>query len=250
MINNILAVLTLGMIRPKLGLTGYLIIAAIGVAAFYNSPLHAQQRMDYNCEDHLHDDLAAMACNIYWEGRNQGSKGMMAVAAVTIWRVRDPDWPDTVADVVWQKNWSKKFGRMIPMFTWTLDGKRDHPFKNEQAQWNEAWIIARNFAMDSAQKDRMCPHIRETLDKWNAMEEKGEIVTREPIVCEAYDEFLKSKYYMMSILDPTGGATLYHANYVKPWWMGAYVFSKTVGDHLFYLNERVVTPKKEVEKPE
>ncbi len=192
------------------------------------------ERMDFNCEDHLHDDLAALACNIYWEGRNQESEGMLAVAAVTLWRVRDRDYPDTVADVVWDKNWSRKLGRMVAMFSWTLDGKKDYPFKNEQAQWDEAWIIARNFAISAEQKDRMCPHINETLEMWNMIEERGQVTYRHPIKCEAYQQLLDSKYYMMELLDPTGGAIMFHADYVSPWWMSAYLYTNTIGNHLFY----------------
>ena len=272
---NLLAVLTLGMISPKLPIFK-LTIFAIVVFVFYTNPVQAapelynapialepdgqealialdelkkareqrqkwyqrQPRMDFNCEDYLHDDLAALACNIYWEGRNQDAEGMLAIAAVTIWRVRDPYYPDTIADVVWEKNWSRRFERMIPMFSWTLDGKRDHPFKNEQAQWDEAWLIARNFAISSEQKDRMCPHINETLDKWNAQQEKGEIVKRETIKCEAYEVFLEAKYYMMSILDQTGGAIMYHADYVTPWWVKSYTFTNQIGNHLFYAKKK------------
>lgn len=241
----LLSVLTLGMIRPSLGLSGYLILGLIGVAAFYNSPLHAQsQRMDFDCEDHLHDDLAAMACNIYWEGRNQGSKGMLGVAAVTLWRVRHPDYPNNVADVVWEKNWSKKRERMVAMFSWTLDGKHDHPFKNEQAQWDEAWVIARNFALSAEQKDRMCPHINQTLAMWKRIEERGQPIYPHPIKCEAYDQFLESKYYMMEIADPTDGAIMFHADYVSPWWMDSYNFTVKLKDHLFYNDEEVEITKK------
>lgn len=237
-----LVIFTYGLLRMK----PWAVLLLVGLG-FFAMDARAQQRMDFDCEDHMHDDLTAMACNIYWEGRNQDSKGMVAIAAVTLWRVRDPHWPDTIADVVWEKNWSKKRQRMIAMFSWTLDGKHDHPFKNEQEQWDEAWKIARNFALNTEQKDRMCPHINETLQKWNDMEEQGEIVKREPIKCEAYEQFLDSKYYMMELLDPTGGATLYHAHYVKPWWMDAYEFSTTLGDHLFYLNKKRVTPPKSAE---
>jgi spore germination cell wall hydrolase CwlJ-like protein len=275
---NILAVLTLGMISPKLPIIKLTILAII-VFVFYTNPVQAehhpasydapisleadleeaaisleeelkkardqrqkwylrQPRMSFDCEEFLHDDLAALACNIYWEGRNQDSEGMLAIAAVTMWRVRDPAYPDTIADVVWEKNWSRRFGKNIAMFSWTLDGKRDHPFKNEQKQWDEAWLIARNFAISSEQKDRMCPHINETLDKWNAQEEQGEIVKREPIKCEAYEILLEAKYYMMSILDQTDGATMYHADYVKPWWVKSYTFTKQIGNHLFYAKKK------------
>ena len=206
--------------------------------------------MDLDCEEHLTDDLVAMACNIYWEGRNQGTDGMLGIAAVTMWRVRDPSYPDTIADVVWEKNWSKKRQRMIAMFSWTLDGKKDHPFKNEQEQWDEAWIIARNFAINAEQKDRMCPHILETQTRWNAMEENGESVERHYLKCEAYDQLLASKYYMMELVDPTGGAIMFHADYVNPWWKDSYYLSRTINDHLFYTKEPVAEDITAEQEPE
>jgi len=205
-------------------------------------------RMDFDCEDHKHDDLASLACNIYWEGRNQNSEGMLAVAAVTMWRVKDPEWPGTVADVVWEKRWSRRFERHIPMFTWTLDGHIDRPFENEQEQWDEAWTIARNFALSAKQKDSLCPHIKEQHDEWNEREENGEVVQWHEIECEAYDQYLDAKFYILTHLDKTGGATLYHADYVDPWWRPHYKFSVQIGNHLFYLNERI--PFKPEPKPE
>lgn len=222
-----------GLLRMKT----WAFLLLIGMTVFFVSPVKAE-RMDLNCEDHLNDDLIALACNIYWEGRNQNTEGMVAIAAVTLWRVRDPEYPDTIADVVWEKHWSKKSQRMIAMFSWTLDGKKDHPFKSEQAQWDEAWKIARNFALDAEQKDRMCPHIKEKQAEWNSLEEQNKVVTRYPLKCESYESFLDAKYYMMEMLDPTFGSVMYHADYVTPWWKDAYVLAATIGDHKFY-NQKV-----------
>ena len=42
-----------------------------------------------------------------------------------------------------------------------------------------------------------------------------------------------------SLTDPTGGATHYHADYVKPGWIAALEHAVTIGHHLFY-REKVV----------
>jgi spore germination cell wall hydrolase CwlJ-like protein len=34
--------------------------------------------------------------------------------------------------------------------------------------------------------------------------------------------------------DSVGGAIMYHADYVNPYWVDAYHLTKKVGDHLFY----------------
>ncbi len=193
-------------------------------------------RMDFNCEEHQDDDLAALACNIYWEGRNQSIKGMLAVAAVTMWRVADSEFPDTVAGVVWEKRFSKRHGRYYPQFQWTMDGKKDLPFVNEQKEWETAWVIARMFAVDAAHKARICPQIRSTQRMWDILEAMGSPVTRRPIACEAYETLIASKLALLTLMDPTDGSVMYHADYAKPAWRNSPAFHKVraVDNHIFY----------------
>ncbi len=176
-------------------------------------------RMDFNCEEHQTDDLAALACNIYWEGRNQTKTGMLAIAAVTMWRVADPEFPDTIAGVVWEKRWSKKHGRYYPQFQWTLDGKKDRPFVNEEEKWDDAWNLARIFAVDAEHKARMCPD-----DPYKPSDGR----------CQAYETLLLSKFTILESLDPTDGAVMYHASYVNPGWKDDFEFVCQVDTHLFY----------------
>ena len=84
-----------------------------------------------NCEHHLDDDRIALACNIYFEARDESIEGMMAVVAVTMNRVESAKYPATVAEVVWQNR----------QFSWTKDGKVDRP-KNRPS-WLQALAISR-----------------------------------------------------------------------------------------------------------
>jgi N-acetylmuramoyl-L-alanine amidase len=61
--------------------------------------------------------IMCLALNIYFEARDQGFEGKLMVAEVTLNRVADPDFPDTVCEVVWQPG----------AFSWTGDGKSDKP---------------------------------------------------------------------------------------------------------------------------
>ena len=61
--------------------------------------------------------LMCLALNIYFEARDQGFEGQLMVAEVTLNRVADPAFPDTICDVVWQPG----------AFSWTDDGKSDKP---------------------------------------------------------------------------------------------------------------------------
>lgn len=89
--------------------------------------------------------IKCMALNVYWEAGNQSTEGQFAVANVTLNRVRSKYYPNTICKVVWQKKWSPTYHRMVPQFSWTLDGKSDKPDLTnvlEQAAWESAVIIA------------------------------------------------------------------------------------------------------------
>lgn len=82
-------------------------------------------------------DASEVAClqkNIYFEARNQGVAGMKAVAAVTLNRVEDPRFPNTICEVVYQRR----------QFSWANRGDRNPILKNsiEQNAWKQAEKIA------------------------------------------------------------------------------------------------------------
>lgn len=83
-------------------------------------------------------DLQCLALNIYWEARSEPMYGQLAVAAVTMNRVRNERFPDTVCEVVKQGGWKR---RHQCQFSWWCDGKRDEPM--EQEAWRRAQFLAR-----------------------------------------------------------------------------------------------------------
>lgn len=50
------------------------------------------------------DDEYLLACIVYCEATNQCYEGQLAVANVVLNRVKSPKWPDTIYDVIYQKN--------------------------------------------------------------------------------------------------------------------------------------------------
>lgn len=94
------------------------------------------------------EDEECLALNIYFEARDQDLKGKLAIGLVTMKRVESKYYPDTVCDVVWQKNKDKRTGKHVAQFSWTLDGKSDVP-KNQKA-WERAQILASSFTGDGA----------------------------------------------------------------------------------------------------
>lgn len=63
------------------------------------------------------EDLTSLALNVYFEARGEPRVGQMAVALVTMNRVKDSRWPSTVHEVVWQDTDPTKIGG--EQFSWT-----------------------------------------------------------------------------------------------------------------------------------
>lgn len=122
------------------------------------------------------EDMHCLVQNIYFEARNQSDLGQLAVAMVTLNRVRDTRYPNTVCGVVWQPK----------QFSWTHDGKPDEPGDNvlEQEAWNHAYNIA---------------DIALYLDH-----------------------------------DPVQGATMFHGDYVEPYWSDDFEKVVLIDNHIFY----------------
>lgn len=62
-------------------------------------------------------EINCLALNVYFEARGESEVGQRAVAWVTLNRVADPNYPDTICDTVWEPG----------QFSWTEDGKSDKP---------------------------------------------------------------------------------------------------------------------------
>jgi spore germination cell wall hydrolase CwlJ-like protein len=71
-----------------------------------------------------------LALNVYWEARNQALSGQLAVAQVTMNRVRDRRYPNDICDVVYDHR----------QFSWYWDGLSDSP-KDTRA-WENALLVA------------------------------------------------------------------------------------------------------------
>ncbi len=90
-------------------------------------------------------DLICLAENIYWEARNQSLEGKLAVAHVTINRVKSNKFPNDICGVVKQTKFypSGKIDLHSCQFSWYCDGKSDKP-RNSKS-WEDAKTIAKDF---------------------------------------------------------------------------------------------------------
>nr|WP_246500089.1 cell wall hydrolase [Azospirillum soli] len=93
-----------------------------------------------DCAAQRQDEVTCLACNIYHESRGQPELGQLAVAMVTVNRLRSPNFPKTICNVVWEKGIDYRTGRMVAQFSWTLDDRPDVVL--EPAAWESAKSIA------------------------------------------------------------------------------------------------------------
>ena len=78
-------------------------------------------------------EVSCLAVNIYHEARGESKEGKLAVAFVTLNRVKSNAYPDTVCGVVYQGHHKPSWrdnGMMVPIrhrcqFSWYCDGKPD-----------------------------------------------------------------------------------------------------------------------------
>jgi spore germination cell wall hydrolase CwlJ-like protein len=66
-------------------------------------------------------ELTCMADNIYFESRGEPESGQFLVGFITMNRVMDKRWPNTVCDVVYQSG----------QFEWVDNGHSNTPYKSE-----------------------------------------------------------------------------------------------------------------------
>lgn len=84
-------------------------------------------------DEWIQDELECLAKNIYFEARGESLTGKIAVANVTMNRVRHHKYPSTVCGVVTQAKWYVNWkGNRLPkrnqcQFSWFCDGQADEP---------------------------------------------------------------------------------------------------------------------------
>ena len=94
-------------------------------------------------------ELRCLALNIYFEARGETTAGQLAVALVTLNRMKNRHYPNTICGVVWQKR----------QFSWTHDGKSDNPTDKR------AWKLVNKIARFTYQRfDKLSERTRKALD--------------------------------------------------------------------------------------
>ncbi len=118
----------------KFGFAAALVaVGVLGMFAFLLTAVHANKIEQRS--------IACLALNIYFEARGEPEAGRYAVAEVTMNRVASRRYPDTVCEVVYDKNWDTLRRRYVSAFSWTEFAARPEPR-------GEDWVRAQEIAAD------------------------------------------------------------------------------------------------------
>jgi len=89
--------------------------------------------------------LECLTRNIYWEAANEPFEGKVAVAQVTLNRMRSGKFPDSVCGVVYQKN--VFYERVVCQFSWYCEG--NHKVKAiHKPMWLESEEVAKKVLLE------------------------------------------------------------------------------------------------------
>ena len=108
-------------------------------------------------------DLDCLARNIYWEARSESFEGMVAVAQVTLNRVKHKSFPDSICGVVYQgptrPSW--KDGTVYHpvkhrcQFSWYCDGKPDDIATVNMSIFDQCYEVAKKVLIDNFRLPRV-----------------------------------------------------------------------------------------------
>ncbi|HYH17736.1 MAG TPA: cell wall hydrolase [Azospirillum sp.] len=117
-------------------------VAAAIMALCAMPPLTARAAglLNADCSGPGPDEITCLACNIYYEARNQSEAGQLAVAMVTLNRLRAPDYPKSICAVVWETRRVARTGSLVAQFSWTQER---HAGPIEEPAWRKALDLAR-----------------------------------------------------------------------------------------------------------
>lgn len=117
-------------------------------------------------------DFECLSKNIYFESRNQPKKGQYAVAYVTMNRVKDHRFNDSVCDVVYAKK--RVSNKMVCQFSWVCEkGRKVTDWKAyKKAQSIAHHVLMRYNVNNDPTKGSLFFHTKEVSPKWSRVFKK------------------------------------------------------------------------------
>lgn len=112
--------------------------------------LSGQSDYKFVSAESVKKDLECLALNIYREAGHEPFEGKVAVAQVTLNRVNNPKFPDTVCDVVYQK--TAIYSTVICQFSWYCDANHRNRKINETA-YADSYAVAKKVYLEGFRLD-------------------------------------------------------------------------------------------------
>ena len=106
-------------------------------------------------EKNRNRELTCLALNIYHEARGEPMAGQFAIAEVTMNRVASKHYPNTICEVVYQKNWDQIRRRYVSAFSWT---ELDTSGERKREAWGRA-----SEAAEAVYFERQVPRLKGAL---------------------------------------------------------------------------------------
>ena len=141
------------------------------------------------------NEITCLAKNMYFEARSEGIAGVVATTQVVYNRVNSEEYPNTICEVIEQAKISQ---------WWLKEKGIIKPIKNKcQFSW-----FCDGYS-DEPKDDKTYSELFELAEQFINGEHEG-------------------------MIDITGGALWYHADYVHPRWANSKEVTAKVGRHIFY----------------
>ena len=148
------------------------------------------------------EEISCLATNIYWEARNQSTRGQIAVGNVVMNRVKSLHFPDSVCEVVLQ------------------------------GPTRESWKTRKNPDLEDMHR-KYYPVKNRCQFSWFCDGKSDEVPLIDKNVY-ALIEIMAFKIYHGQMDDLTDGAEFYHADYVTPEWRHTKHKTVQIQNHIFY----------------
>ena len=119
--------------------TGNRLLLLLGAGASVMLVLFATTMYAKQVRESALAELNCLALNVYYESRGEPIEGQYAVAEVTMNRVADERYPNTICETVYQQRWDSLRKRYVGAFSWT---EIDHRSPPRGAAWERAIDVA------------------------------------------------------------------------------------------------------------
>jgi spore germination cell wall hydrolase CwlJ-like protein len=135
------------------GITVSLLVVTVligSVTIWKFQKLAGQEDYKFVSVESVKKDLECLALNIYREAGHEPFEGKVAVAQVTLNRVENPKFPDTVCGVVYEK--TAVYSKVICQFSWYCDANHRNRKINEMA-YADSYAVAKKVYLEGFRLD-------------------------------------------------------------------------------------------------